>query len=888
MSGVTHFRRSLWLVFALTAALLAAFRCFAAEPTVRFDVPSGPLDKALLSFAAQAKMSVLAGSAHLDGKVTPALKGDFTPSAALTRLLAGQALHFEQIDPGTVTIETGAPPGIDTERKSAARRATESSVASAGQVGQPSRAAGAKRLQKSVEEVVVTGSYIKSFATLFPVETYSGKQLGDQGYTEPDQFFAQLPANFAGISQASNPIVGNARGAGTNQTFGVGVDLGGLGPGTTLVLWNGHRLPSGVIGESVDISSIPLGAIDRIDIMTDGASATYGSDALGGVVNIVTVSDFVGLKTTLRADEISPGKGANPAGSIMAGNAWSGGGAMLMIDNQQDYPLPAAARRFSANADEPTDLLPEQRVTSGYASVHQESDNGLVTRIDVLMSGRRFNAYDALYGYPITLNGRANQLDTVLQLDYEISPAWSADLVAQFAQEADVVTTTYPAPVAINTDHYVNRAPSLESHVEGALGKLAGEDVNVALGAEYRQERFAWTASYAAPISTRRNITSAFGEVLVPLVGAANRRPLIQQLVFDVTARYDGYSDFGSSYVPKGVVRWKMSDSLSWRASYSLSFKSPTLFQLDSAPFAGVLPAPGSATAPAGDGSTLIIDGGNARLQPERTRSFELGFGYQPESLRELKFDFVARHISYTQRIDQLSQDGFSDSNVIAEAPVLGHLVTVSPSAAQVEQALMTPGLAQYAPVDVNNVAALAYLGFQNVGSMSIESFAATLHYRREFGRRVLEADLNNSYYGSYEVRITPQSAPTSLVGRAYRPVRLRSRLNVTFMQADDWAVNVRANLTGSYRNTSDPACPGEGGCPVSAWVTLDAAIQYSTPEYGDSPLRGMRVSFGVTNAFNRPPPYLYGGLRVNYDPANASPLGRTLAITITKHWGHG
>ena len=373
----------------------------------------------------------------------------------------------------------------------------------------------------------------------------------------------------------------------------------------------------------------------------------------------------------------------------------------------------------------------------------------------------------------------------------------------------------------------------------------------------------------------------------MPLVGQANRCPLIQQLVFDVSARYDRYSDFGSSYVPKGVLRWKMSKALTWRASYSLSFKSPTLYELYSAPFAEEISAPSPVAAPTGVVNTLLIDGGNTQLKPERTRSFEVGVSYQPEGLRDLQFDFAARHISYTQRIDQLSQDGFADTSAIADAPVLGHLVTLNPSASQAQQALNTPGLIQYTPVDVNNLAALVYLGFQNVGSMSIESFDAAFHYRHELGAGVLAADLDNFYFGSYEVRITPQSSPTSLVGGAYRPVRLRSRLNVTFME-NNWAANARANLTGSYHNANDPACPEGSGCPVSARVTVDAAIQYSSPANGDSPLHGTRVAFTVTNAFNRPPPYLYGGRGLNYDPANASPLGRTVAITITKQWGRG
>ena len=215
------------------------------------------------------------------------------------------------------------------------------------------------------------------------------QQLIDQGYVHLGQFFAQLTQNFAGISAASNPIVGNARGAGANQTFAVGVDLRGLGPGTTLVLLNGHRLPSSVIGQSVDVSSIPMSAIDHIDIMADGASATYGSDAIGGVVNIVTIDRFTGFEVAARSDEISQGKKGDPAATVLAGIPWkSGGAALLTLDFEQHNPLYSDQRSFTANALSPTNLLPTQQILGGYLSARQDLGNDFVVRTDVFEIGR--------------------------------------------------------------------------------------------------------------------------------------------------------------------------------------------------------------------------------------------------------------------------------------------------------------------------------------------------------------------------------------------------------------------------------------------------------------------------------------------------------------------
>ena len=103
------------------------------------------------------------------------------------------------------------------------------------------------------------------------------------------------------FSSANNPQTSNAARGDVNS-----VNLRSLGVGNTLVLLNGRRVGNhGASGKAVDLNSIPLAAIERIEILSDGASAIYGSDALGGVVNIILRKDFEG-------GEVRYGRG-NPA-----------------------------------------------------------------------------------------------------------------------------------------------------------------------------------------------------------------------------------------------------------------------------------------------------------------------------------------------------------------------------------------------------------------------------------------------------------------------------------------------------------------------------------------------------------------------------------------------
>lgn len=145
-----------------------------------------------------------------------------------------------------------------------------------------------------VEEVVVTGSFLASSleSQAQPVETISAGDLAAKGNPSLMQLVKTLPG--AGSSPGESNRFDN------NGTGFASVNLRGLGPSRTLTLLNGQRLvappqPGSFLGGGGDINFIPTNVLSRVDVLRDGAAATYGSDAIGGVVNFITRRDLNGL-----------------------------------------------------------------------------------------------------------------------------------------------------------------------------------------------------------------------------------------------------------------------------------------------------------------------------------------------------------------------------------------------------------------------------------------------------------------------------------------------------------------------------------------------------------------------------------------------------------------
>src|SRR5512134_2886686 len=158
----------------------------------------------------------------------------------------------------------------------------------------------AQSTASGLDEIVVTGSRIargSDFESPSPVLTLDRESIEKTGYPNLQQLLEKLPANGAGaFSTRGNNQDSTANGAAS-------ISLRGLGADATLVLVNGRRVAISSFAESVptnfvDINTIPVSAIERIEVLKDGASAVYGSDAVAGVVNIILRDDFEGAEIT--------------------------------------------------------------------------------------------------------------------------------------------------------------------------------------------------------------------------------------------------------------------------------------------------------------------------------------------------------------------------------------------------------------------------------------------------------------------------------------------------------------------------------------------------------------------------------------------------------------
>ncbi|MFK7841740.1 MAG: TonB-dependent receptor plug domain-containing protein [Sphingorhabdus sp.] len=166
--------------------------------------------------------------------------------------------------------------------------------------------------------IVVTGSYIRGTPedAAVPVDVYTSADLAQNGVSSPLEFIKDLP-EVGSVLGDSNQFSTAAQ---ANQGFG-SINLRNLGPTRTLVLFNGRRTltaPGAVGGGFGDTNAIPLFALDRVEILKDGAAATYGSDAIAGVANFVTKTGFEGVEIQGDYDFIK-GSDGNHTASILVG-----------------------------------------------------------------------------------------------------------------------------------------------------------------------------------------------------------------------------------------------------------------------------------------------------------------------------------------------------------------------------------------------------------------------------------------------------------------------------------------------------------------------------------------------------------------------------------------
>jgi iron complex outermembrane receptor protein len=231
------------------------------------------------------------------------------------------------------------------------RRRATASLSRVGSIAAAALVACAAQAADGIERVIVTGTHIPrtDIEGALPVQLIRRDEIDRSGVTTVEQLLERVPANFNPVNTALT--VGGAS-PGLSSA-----NLRGLGGGSTLVLLNGRRLANYAFdGESVDLNSIPLAAIDRVEVLKDGASAIYGTDAIAGVINFVLKRDYAGA--TLSADaSLTQGGGGNGYwlnGAVGTGDPLRDGyNLFAAVSYQRDRALKAVDREFSRTAYRP-------------------------------------------------------------------------------------------------------------------------------------------------------------------------------------------------------------------------------------------------------------------------------------------------------------------------------------------------------------------------------------------------------------------------------------------------------------------------------------------------------------------------------------------------------
>lgn len=262
--------------------------------------------------------------------------------------------------------------------------------------------------------ILVTGSRIKRDPTTspLPLQIVVTEDLKREGISSPEQLISYLSTNGNGADNlASNADVTSGAQRGTNGLSSA--NLRGQGSASTLVLLNGRRVAAhGLTGSAVDVNQIPFAAIERIEILKDGASAIYGTDAIGGVMNFITKRDFQGLTVTGMVDVPQRADGIIYSTSATAG--WgdlneNGFNVMGAVGYRKNSILRGSDRAF-VNGNQPERGLSIDTRGTPIATIFPIAANSRFAPAGSLLSGLPASA---LYipGTTVPATGGINVLD---------------------------------------------------------------------------------------------------------------------------------------------------------------------------------------------------------------------------------------------------------------------------------------------------------------------------------------------------------------------------------------------------------------------------------------------------------------------------------------------
>lgn len=863
--------RNMW-----RAALLATAACALttggqllattqADASIDYDIPAQDLSDTLLTIARLSGRDVLFDADIARGQKAPAIKGRLSFDEAVREALAGSAL--------TLDYRAGA----------ALVRPKASGAAS---VGNDDAATAA---------ITVTGTRIRGVGSTSPVHVNTRRDLEQSGINNLADLTRVLPQNYAG-GQNRGIVGGGEQGGQENVNDSSNLNLRGLGPDATLTLLNGHRLAYDGLSQGVDISAIPLGAIERVEVVADGSSALYGSDAVGGVANIILRRDYEGLETTARIGAATEGGDVQQQYSLVGGQRWSSGGFMLTLDHEFQTPIRADQRDYTRDYDPSLYLTSRIKQTSAILGAHQQIGPTLSFIVDGTLMKR-----DSRQQNPFTTTEDVHIDGAVTRASvrsYSLSPTIRADLGPW---QANVGGTLADSRSLLNASNYTSGVPRVgrllyedklkgaEATAEGPLFRLPGGDARLALGAGLRaislhSRRNILNASAfvsSSEFTERRRTQFAYGEVSLPLVGPELTLPMVYRLTLSGALRYEHWNGIAGVTTPKLGAIYQPVPDVSFRATWGKSFKIPTLQQVNEAQEAILIPGFIFSPLPQPDGApVLFLTGGSPNLRPERATTWSASAQVQPHFVPGL--DLRATYFSIDYR-DRLSSPFTSVLSALYN-PLYDDFITYNPSADAVNAliASIPGGLINQtgAPFDPAGVGAIIDASLRNSERQRIHGVDLDGNYRIDLGSAGKLQLTGSASYLQSDQQLSAGQPFLPLAGTIFHPPHWRGR-GGTIWDVRGQTLSAFVNYVGS--NTDNVLA---NPLRVGAFTTIDlTAILRANHQSG--PLQGVELRLSALNVLNQRPHRIrivFPG-EVPYDSTNESPVGRFLGASIRKVW---
>ena len=732
---------------------------------------------------------------------------------------------------------------------------------------------------------------------------------------------------------------------------------------------NGRRVAAsafaeGITNSFVDINNIPVSAIERIDILKDGASAIYGSDAIAGVVNIVLRKDIEGIEVNLGLGNATGTDYGEQTASLVWGIKSEKGSASIILDYFNNDTLAASELGRWGTADQSPYGGNDYRSSRGFPGYFIV--DGVQTVDPACPPDRNINGEVCVFDYgPYNLTiPQSERVGAIGQFDYDFNDDLSAFLEFSvqhntseaggaptpldekagltvpgthpdnpWGQDIDIgryrtvdagarrwdiesdslrlvvglrgmtddwdwevsaqkgrskstqtgdrtqgwVRTDYlqaeidagnynPFGGTYNSQDVIDRITtslvrqgvsnltSFDANISGQAFTLAGRDIMMAAGAEYREE----DVSDVPDEQFRRGLI--FGTEAVSAQAERDQYavyvefsiPLTDNFELQLAGRYDHYSDFGSTTNPKVAFQWGMTEDLTARASWSTGFRAPSLAQI------GLGPSEESSffidkyrceadNLDCGATDYNTVFSGNPDLEAEESETWNVGMIWAPSQHFDLGFDIFS--IVQDNKIDKLELSNIYDDHC-------------NDQDSSVCERLAPPLGQNLGPIDV------IHSSFVNLGSQEVQGMDVSAHYKLELeSYGDIKFGLEWSYMHNFEKEIDGESVDYT-GGYEYPENRW---LATTNWMRDDFAANVNLSYIGEFDDFDKTRS-------VESQLLVDMSGSYRFSEM-------FKLSVGVNNVFDEEPPFAIGDGDADlygYAMAVHNPLGRYIYTKLT------